>query len=226
MKFGIRSLLLVTVAIAAVFSWMQLQTDRSKRIQIACDKLRVASDNQFDPVAISNAFRYLKSIGVHETVLALNQLEAQSETSIQKHFICSRLPLLFEPAPGLPKKGAGLAYSGGLIFGGFPGGPCSLEDLKSDGLVFSELSFIPDDNLSNSIDKAMLQLVQQSDSNDHQNDMSERYVKLQASVILGLEDHSTFFRHNSVRWNKKSEQFEHIESQKDANYVGNDKGSQ
>jgi len=174
MKFGIRFLLILTVAIAAVFAWMQWQTDRKKRIQIACDKLQVASDNQFDPVEISNAFRYLKSIGVHETVLALNQLESHSKTSIQRRLICSRLPFLFDPGPGMPQNETNVFYSGGLIFGGYSGGPMS----------------------------------QQSGLSKHQIEMTERYVNLQASVILEVEDHHIFFRRNSVKWNAESEQFD------------------
>jgi len=208
MKFGIRSLLILTVAIAAVFAWMQWQTDRKKRIQIACDKLQVASDNQFDPVEISNAFRYLKSIGVHETVLALNQLESHSKTSIQRRLICSRLPFLFDPGPGMPQNETNVFYSGGLIFGGYSGGPSSLENLKPDGLAFSELSFVPDDDLAKSIENAQLQLSQQSGLSKHQIEMTERYVNLQASVILEVEDHHIFFRRNSVKWNAESEQFD------------------
>ena len=213
MKISLRMLLLLVAAFAVIFSIAKWQLDRQKRVQLAYAKLTAARD----PVSTSNAFRYLRSIGIHETTLALKQLHSKGD---RDDFMRHKVPFLFEPAQGIPPRSKFVAYSNGLIFTCFPRGTRLIEhcpDFTDAKLKFSSFSFVPNDDLGFVCDQAIQQFdSQRSDEWPHIPDDVESSLRYQ---LTGALEHlrperkeivvePEFLKRNDLIWNVENERYE------------------
>ena len=187
MKFSTRSLF-CAVALAACVAFLAKQKlDHDERIRAGVEKLQFAAANEHNPLATSDAFRFLKSIGIDETKLVFQQLMDRTNPSLTNTFLYYRLPFLFEECDGLPQKQQTVTYCGGLLFVKFQNGLQPAMDVRQidfDNLTFSKLSFTPNRDLATTLESAMVQLTQQSSGHNTLFSVEE-CVFLQGSKMIG-----------------------------------------
>ena len=172
-KFSVKVLLLLTAGCAIIFAFYRWRIDRQSRIETASEKL-VTACTSGDSVSTSNAFRYLRKIGIHESRLALKHFDStfmfeertRMDFSNYQFFMRENLPFLFEPVDGLPLRSKFMTYSKGLIFGCHQNGHKNFEEIDlskiaDQNLKFSDLTFIPDDDLWGACEQAISQFQEQ-----------------------------------------------------------------
>ena len=200
------------------------------RIETACSKLKTAVYG--GPVETSNAFRYLRKIGIQETKLALNQFDSTAHSSVDEFvrkevFLHDNLPFLFEPVDCLRPSHA-MTYSRGIVFNcnlnGHRDYEINVSKIVDANLAFTTRTFIPDNDLWRACKQAISQFQSQLDETN--SDPAARnlteiedveywvFFWLSASVrhLRPGYEHTVvlkeFLQENDFEWNWKNERYE------------------
>ena len=150
MKYGLRSVLVLTFIFAIAFAIVQRHRDREARITLAVVRMRDAVENDRNPLRTSTALRSLQHLGLADAEIAIRRFQA-SEQIGNSDFFC-KLPFLFSPTGSCPTAEKSLFYCNGLVFDTLPNGlgrgrRCDLSEFDFNLLKLEARDFIPPDDL-------------------------------------------------------------------------------
>ena len=223
MKFHLGKLLMIVALCCVALACYSAIMEREKRLQTAVQLLQSAEENYLNPSTTSLAFRYLRSIGISETEATLRRLD---ETGSIRGNLSRKLPFLFSNFPGVESQSADIVYSNGLLFDGFQERhrfAMQSRTLQNIDLKFSDLTFVPDDDLSGTCKFAIGEFEKRRAELPGGDGCFELYVYAQAGKMLGdllpissenrVPAHTVpqFLESHSLRWNDLTQRYDSLD---------------